>query len=108
MTGENEGFMNAASILFFLCYIPELYANYRNKNANIYNLPEKVVMLLATSLAFTYAVLEEDQALLLNYGPILGLDIIACSMRSYYVWKTHCAISWNHMKEEEQATVPQP
>ena len=27
--------MNMATLTFFICYIPELYANYKNKNANI-------------------------------------------------------------------------
>jgi len=81
--------MNTASVLFFLCYIPELYANYKNKNANIYNLPEKVVMLAGTGLAFAYAALNEDTTLLANYGPILALDIVAFAMRAYYVYQTH-------------------
>ena len=48
--------MNTASALFFVCYIPELYANWKNKNANFYNMPEKVVMLVASGFAFSYAI----------------------------------------------------
>jgi hypothetical protein len=81
--------MNTASVLFLLCYIPELYANYKNKNANIYNLPEKVVMLAGSGLAFAYAMANEDMTLLANYGPILALDIIAFGMRAYYAYKNH-------------------
>ena len=40
---SNEYLMNTASILFFICYIPEFYANYINKNANTYNVFEKVI-----------------------------------------------------------------
>lgn len=80
--------MNAASACFFLCYIPELYANYHNKNANLYNVPEKVIMLLGTGLAFSYAAVNNDESLMINYGPILGLDIIAFGMRAYYAWNS--------------------
>ena len=79
--------MNTASSLFFVCYIPELYANYKNKNANFYNMPEKALILLASGFAFSYAILNNDTSLMTNYGPILGLDIIAFLMRLYYVYK---------------------
>jgi len=77
--------MNISSAIFFLCYIPELYANYKNKNANVYNMPEKVLMLVGSGFALGFAVMKEDVALMSNYGPIVGLDIIALLMRLYYV-----------------------
>jgi hypothetical protein len=79
--------MNTASALFFICYIPELYANWKNQNANFYNMPEKVLLLLASSFALSYAMLNSDVSLMSNYGPILALDIIAFLMRLYYVYK---------------------
>ena len=81
--------MNIAKILYIACYIPELYANYKNKNANIYNLPEKVVVFVGTAFAFAYSVVTENQSLVLNYGPILALDTSAMLMRAYYVYQTH-------------------
>ena len=81
--------MNTASALFFICYIPELYANWKNQNANFYNMPEKVLLLLASSFALSYAMLNSDVSLMSNYGPILALDIIAFIMRLYYVYKNN-------------------
>jgi hypothetical protein len=81
--------MNTASALFFICYIPELYANWKNKNANFYNMPEKGVLLLASGFALAYALVNNDEALIVNYGPLLGLDIIAFLMRLYYVCKNN-------------------
>lgn len=81
--------MNIATVLFFICYIPELYANYKNKNANIYNLPEKIVVLCGTGFAFAYAYFKDDTVLINNYAPLLSLDIIAFLMRAYYVYKNH-------------------
>ena len=82
-----DSLMNVASALFIICYIPELYANWKNKNANFYNMPEKLIMLLGSGFAFSYAILNSDISLMTNYGPILGLDIIAFLMRLYYVFK---------------------
>jgi hypothetical protein len=81
--------MNTSSALFFICYIPELYANYKNKNANMYNIPEKVLILIGSGFAFSYALLNDDIALISNYGPIMVLDFIAFVMRLYYVIQNH-------------------
>jgi hypothetical protein len=50
-------------------------------------MPEKVLLLLASSFALTYAMLNEDLSLITNYASILALDIIALLMRLYYVFK---------------------
>jgi uncharacterized protein with PQ loop repeat len=81
--------MYTASVLYFVCYVPELYANYKNKNANAYNVPEKVIMLIASASAFSYAIINENVELSVNYGPLLGLDIIALIMRLYYMYSNH-------------------
>jgi hypothetical protein len=81
--------MNISSALFFLCYVPELYANYKNKNANIYNLPEKIAIVFGTGFAFSYAYLNMDPTLMTNYGALLTLDVLALIMRAYYVYKNN-------------------
>ena len=90
---QYEYLMNIASVLYIVCYIPELYANYKNKNANVWNLPEKVVILIATCFAFAYAMINRNEALLINYGPILGLDLIALLMRVYYAWMNRITVA---------------
>lgn len=87
MESEHGYLMNIASILYIGCYVPELYANYKNKNSNIYNLPEKIIIFIGTSFAFSYSLINMDTALLINYGPILILDLIALLMRAYYAYK---------------------
>lgn len=77
--------MNISSAIFFVCYIPELYANYKNKNANVYNMPEKFLMLIGSGFALSFAIMNEDLALITNYGPIVALDVIALLMRLHYV-----------------------
>jgi len=85
-TKNYDYLMNTASFLFFVCYIPEFYANYKNKNANIYNLIEKVVMLGATGFALGYSLSIKNDSLIINYAPLFGLDAIALFMRFYYVY----------------------
>ena len=83
--------INTASALYIICYIPELYANYKNKNANVYNLPEKVLLLLGTGFSLSYAVLNDNQALITNYAPLFALDLVAFFMRLHYVMNNCCA-----------------
>ena len=87
MESDHGYLMNIASILYIGCYVPELYANYKNKNSNIYNLPEKIIIFIGTSFAFSYSLINMDTALLINYGPILILDLIALLMRAHYAYK---------------------
>jgi len=79
--------MNIASVLYFICYVPEFYANYVNKNANLNNVIEKVIMLIATIFALSYSLKINNQALIINYAPVFTLDVVALSMRSYYAYK---------------------
>jgi hypothetical protein len=79
--------MNIASILFFVCYFPEFYANYINKNANMYNVFEEIVIVIATTFALSYSVNVNNKALILNYAPLFVLDTFALFMRSYYAYK---------------------
>jgi len=81
--------MNTATVLYIVCYVPELYANYKNKNANFWNVPEKVVILAGSSFALTYSIAIEDRALMINYVPLFALDFIAFVMRVYYACKIH-------------------
>jgi len=96
---EDDFLMNTATCLFFICYIPEFYANYKNKNANIYNVFEKIVMLGGTGFAFGYAVTIKNDALILNYGPLFALDTIALFMRGYYAYKNRHIDVTLHCKE---------
>lgn len=78
--------MNMASLLFFLSYIPEAYANIRNKNANRYNIPEKVILLCGTGFALSYAITIKDTSLMLNYAPLMSLDFTMLLIRIYYAY----------------------
>jgi hypothetical protein len=84
---SDDYLMNIASILFFVCYVPEFYANFINKNSNCYNVIEKVVLLIATTFAFSYSLKVNNKSLIINYGPLFALDVIALSMRLYYAYK---------------------
>jgi hypothetical protein len=81
--------MYTATGFYFVCYIPELYANYKNKNANCYNVPEKILLFIGSILALSYAVQLGDISIITNYGLAVGIDIIALSMRIYYSYHSN-------------------
>lgn len=87
--------MYCASIIYFCYYVPEIYANYKNKNANIYNIPEKGIMLIGTIFALSYSLINNNVTLLTNYGPTLVLDLISLSMKIYYARKNGWASNKN-------------
>jgi uncharacterized protein with PQ loop repeat len=89
MSENNEYLMFTASILFFACYLPDIYANIRNRNANIYNVPEKVLITAGTVCALVYSVQTQNTPLIANYAPLLFLDFVSLSMRFYYAYLTH-------------------
>ena len=42
-------------------------------------------MITATSFALTYSIINQDRALMLNYGPMFALDTLALMLRIYYM-----------------------
>ena len=79
--------MYIASTGYFICYIPDFFANFINKNANIYNVYEKLIMLIATTFALSYSINVNNNALIINYCPLFCLDFISLMMKSYYAYK---------------------
>jgi len=84
---SHDYLMNIASILYFICYVPEFYANYVNKNANLNNVIEKIIILIASIFALSYSIKINNRSLIINYAPLFILDVVALSMRSYYAYK---------------------
>ena len=76
--------MNICTVCYLICYVPDLYANYINKNANVWNIPEKVLIFVGTGFALAFAVVTEDKALILNFAPLFVLDGASMGMRTYY------------------------
>ena len=76
--------MNICTVCYLICYVPDLYANYINKNANVWNIPEKVLIFVGTGFALAFAVVTEDKALLANFAPLFVLDGASMGMRTYY------------------------
>jgi uncharacterized protein with PQ loop repeat len=84
---NDESFMYAATVLYFICYAPSVYADYKNKNANIYNLPEKLVSLCATTLGLIYSIRIDNTPLIVNYGPHLVMEIITLLFKLQYIYQ---------------------
>ena len=68
---NDDAFMYTAIGLYFICYAPGVYADFKNKNANIFNLPEKIVSLCGTTFGLIYSVRINNIPLIVNYAPHL-------------------------------------
>ena len=79
--------MNICTTCYLICYVPDLYANYKNKNANVWNIPEKVMIFIGTGFALAFATLTEDTALIINFTPLFILDGASMGMRTYYAYQ---------------------
>jgi hypothetical protein len=79
--------MNICTVCYIVCYVPDLYANYRNKNANLWNLPEKGLIFVGTGFALAFSILTHDPALIINFAPLFVLDGASLGMRSYYAYR---------------------
>jgi len=84
-----EYFLNIATILFVMCYFPDFYATIKNKNAIINNIPEKLIIVIASSCGLHYSIINNNNALLLNYSSLLILDIISFLLRVNYAYKNY-------------------
>ena len=82
---DQEYLMYIASLLYFICYVPILYADCKNKNANIYNLPERLIMLAATTFALIYSINIQKNALIVNYAPNLIMESGAVILKIKYI-----------------------
>jgi hypothetical protein len=76
--------MNICTVCYLVCYVPDLYGNWKNKNANCWNIPEKVLIFIGTGFALAYSVLISDQALIVNFAPLFILDGASLGLRAYY------------------------
>ena len=85
MVMDQEYLMYIASLLYFICYVPILYADCKNKNANIYNLPERLIMLAATTFALIYSINIQNNALIVNYAPNLIMESGAVILKIKYI-----------------------
>ena len=77
----------AATFLYVSAALPDIYATYKNKNSNIYNLFDKGVLLTACSLGMTYGILTNNTPIIINYAPSVFLDALSLSLRLYYASK---------------------
>lgn len=95
--------MNICTACYLVCYVPDLYANYKNKNANIWNIPEKVLIFIGTGFALAFAVVTEDKALLANFAPLFVLDGASMGMRTYYALRNRRQQRYLEMPAQDQA-----
>jgi hypothetical protein len=98
--------MNICTVCYMICYVPDLYANYRNKNANLWNLPEKALIFVGSGFALAFSILTHDPALIINFAPLFVLDGASLGMRSYYAYRNRKPLLLTRYNDlESQTTV---
>lgn len=91
-----------------ICYIPDMYATVYNANANWYNVPERVLITIGSSLALVYSIRKNNLPLIINYGPLLFLDATSLSIRTYYAYKNRYRNVIVRENMVTEATIGQP
>ena len=76
--------MYCATGLIMCNKVVEIGATYKNKNANMNNLPERILSLIANCLGMIFAVYTQNNPIFINYTCISFLDSVSLIVRSYY------------------------
>lgn len=84
---NDDYFMYTATVLYFMCYAPGVYADFKNKNANIYNLPEKIISLCATTFGLIYSIRINNIPLIINYGPHVIMETTTLLFKIQYIYQ---------------------
>jgi uncharacterized protein with PQ loop repeat len=103
---NDDVFMYLATVLYFMCYAPGVYADFKNKNANIYNLPEKIISLCATTFGLIYSVRINNIPLIVNYGPHLIMETTTLLFKIQYIYQNRTEVLRNslHTTVDEKTT----
>jgi hypothetical protein len=89
-TNQEDYLMYTATALYFACYVPILYADMKNKNANLNNLPERVLSLAAGIFAIVYAIRIDSTPLKVNYIPHVIIETFVLVVKIVYVYRNGC------------------
>lgn len=88
---KDDYLMYIATALYFACYVPILYADIKNKNANLNNLPERVLSIAAGMFAVLYAIQVDSTPLKVNYIPHVIIESLVFGVKVVYVYRNGCS-----------------
>jgi uncharacterized protein with PQ loop repeat len=88
---DDDYLMYIATSLYFACYVPILYADFKNKNANLNNLPERVLSIVAGLFAIIYAIRVDSTPLKVNYIPHVIIESLVLGVKIVYVYRNGCS-----------------
>jgi uncharacterized protein with PQ loop repeat len=88
---DDDYLMYIATSLYFACYVPILYADFKNKNANLNNLPERILSIAAGMFAILYAIRVDSTPLKVNYIPHVIIESLVLGVKIIYVYRNGCS-----------------
>ena len=81
-----------ATALFLFTSIPTLYADIKNKNSNIYNLPERMCVITGCVLGIVYGISIGNMAVVISYSPSVCIETVVLGVKTYYAYKNGYAV----------------
>ena len=76
-----------ATALFLSCSIPTIFADIKNKNCNIYNLPECMLVIVACALGIAYGMSIQNMAVVISYSPSICIETVVLCVKTYYAYQ---------------------
>jgi hypothetical protein len=83
---EDDILMYIATAFYLLCYIPTVYADVKNANCNVYNLPERLSSICGTTFGLAYGLRINNTSIVVNYGCHIGLELATLVIKCYYAY----------------------
>lgn len=76
-----------ATALFLFTSVPTIFADIKNKNCNIYNLPERVCVITGCALGIAYGMSIGNMAVVVSYTPSVCIETVVLCVKTYYAYQ---------------------
>lgn len=86
---NDEYLLYTAISLYSLCYIVVFYADIKNKNTTIYNLPDRFMVFTASTLTAIYSYRIKNYTFFVNYIILLVLESCNICIKIYFIRKNY-------------------
>lgn len=84
---QDDILMYMATAFYLMCYVPTVYADFKNANCNVYNLPERILSVMGTALGLAFGLRINNTSIVVNYGCHIGLEVLTLAIKGYYASK---------------------
>lgn len=90
---QDDILMYMATACYLMCYVPTVYADFKNANCNVYNLPERILSVMGTALGLAFGLRINNTSIVVNYGCHIGLEVLTLVIKGYYASKNGWSVT---------------